>query len=86
MPESAHQLAVKALGKLADHEKDCAEQWGATRVEIREIKKMLDEVMIGGMLNNDYVLHKDYVHNAYNTKNKRGNVLFWGGLLHQQQQ
>ena len=43
MPESAHQLAVKALGKLADHEKDCAEQWGATRVEIREIKKMLDD-------------------------------------------
>ena len=43
MPESAHQLAVKALGKLADHEKDCAEQWGATRVEIREMKSMLEK-------------------------------------------
>jgi len=43
MAESAHQLAVKALGKLADHEKDCAEQWGATRVEIREMKVMLEK-------------------------------------------
>jgi hypothetical protein len=43
MAESAHQLAVKALGKLADHEKDCAEQWGATRVEIREMKSMLEK-------------------------------------------
>lgn len=43
MAESAHQLAVKALGKLADHEKDCAEQWGATRVEIREMKAMLEK-------------------------------------------
>ena len=42
MSESAHQLAVKALGKLADHEKECAEKWGMTMVEIREIKKMLD--------------------------------------------
>jgi len=43
MPESAHQLAVKALGKLADHEKECAEQWGSTRVEIRQMKDMLEK-------------------------------------------
>ena len=43
MAESAHQLAVKALGKIADHEKECAEQWGATRVEIRQMKDMLEK-------------------------------------------
>jgi len=43
MPDTAHQLAVKALSKIADHEKECAEQWGATRVEIREMKSMLEK-------------------------------------------
>jgi hypothetical protein len=41
--ESAHQLAVKALERIASHEKECAEQWGATRVEIREMKSMLEK-------------------------------------------
>ena len=37
--ESAHQLAVKALEKIAEHEKECALRWGETKTELKEMKQ-----------------------------------------------
>ena len=37
--ESAHQLAVKALEKIAEHEKDCAMRWGETNASINDMKE-----------------------------------------------
>ena len=36
--ESAHQLAVKALEKIAEHEKECALRWGETKAELKDMK------------------------------------------------
>ena len=36
--ESAHQLAVKALEKIAEHEKECALRWGETKSSINDMK------------------------------------------------
>ena len=37
--ESAHQLAVKALEKIAEHEKECAMRWGETKSSINDMKQ-----------------------------------------------
>ena len=37
--ETSHQLAVKALEKIAEHEKECALRWGKTKTELKEMKQ-----------------------------------------------
>jgi len=42
MPESAHQLAVKALERIAEHEKECALRWGETKQSINDMKEQIN--------------------------------------------
>ena len=40
--QTAMQLAIEALDRIAFHEKECGERWGETLVEIRELRKVTD--------------------------------------------
>ena len=35
-------LALEALEKIAQHEKECGERWGEAIVELRELRKVAD--------------------------------------------
>ena len=40
--QTAMQLAVEALDRIALHEKECGERWGEAIVELRELRKVTD--------------------------------------------
>ena len=40
--QTAMQLAIEALDRIALHEKECGERWGEAIVELRELRKVTD--------------------------------------------
>lgn len=39
---SSNDLAMQALQKIAEHEKECGERWMETTYELRELRKQTD--------------------------------------------
>jgi hypothetical protein len=39
---SSNELAMQALRKIAEHEKECGERWLEATYELRELKKQTD--------------------------------------------
>ena len=42
MTEDERNLALKALERIAQHEKECGERWAEAVVELRELRKATD--------------------------------------------
>ena len=42
MNETEHSLALDALERIAQHEKECGERWAEAVVELRELRKVTD--------------------------------------------
>lgn len=42
MNEAERNLALQALERIADHEKECGERWGEAVVELKELRKATD--------------------------------------------
>jgi Flp pilus assembly protein TadB len=40
--ETEHSLALDALERIAQHEKECGERWAEAVVELRELRKVTD--------------------------------------------
>jgi hypothetical protein len=40
--ETEHSLALDALERIAQHEKECGERWAEAVVELRELRKATD--------------------------------------------
>jgi hypothetical protein len=40
--EAERNLALQALERIADHEKECGERWGEAVVELKELRKATD--------------------------------------------
>ena len=41
-------LAIQALDRIAQHEKECGERWAEAVVELRELKKATEAHAMGG--------------------------------------
>ena len=42
MTEEERNLALEALERIAQHEKECGERWAEAVVELRELRKVTD--------------------------------------------
>lgn len=42
MNEAERNLALQALERIADHERECGERWGEAVVELKELRKATD--------------------------------------------
>ena len=42
MTEEERNLAIDALERIAQHEKECGERWAEAVVELRELRKVTD--------------------------------------------
>jgi hypothetical protein len=40
--EAERNLALQALERIADHEKECGERWGEAVIELKELRKATD--------------------------------------------
>lgn len=40
--EAERNLALQALERIADHERECGERWGEAVVELKELRKATD--------------------------------------------